>query len=208
MRRFIMSDGNYEIVDFGNLRPGDKLIGSDGQITEITNIYEKHKPKKMYEIEMEDGEVIKASGNHLWYCESEFDYAKEYLYREMAEEYFENNVIPDRIEVDQHYPIDVIVTFFGNSVPNALFIQRVCQSLGYSSTTPFMVVKGKFKDAEEETIYNYSYNNLIEFLNKMKESVVNDKGYFYFGEVRTTEEIAKLIGYNIDINIPHKKDII
>lgn len=59
---------------FDELQPGDYVMGSDGKPVEVTTVYEKHVPEVMWEIETEDGELIRASGNHLWYCETRFDW--------------------------------------------------------------------------------------------------------------------------------------
>lgn len=192
---------------FGELKRGDKLVGSDGKTTTVTKVYDKHIPKKMYLIEMEDGEVIKASGNHLWYCETDLDVAEKEMYRSLAKEYFENNRIPDKLEKDKEYPLEIMVNLFGESIKTIVFIENACKSLGYVSMTPHALITDKMKKVNVTEIYNYSYNNLIDFLVKMKEAIINNKGYFYFGKVRTTEEIAKLKWYNRYVNIPHKGEM-
>lgn len=60
---------------FGDLEVGDRILGSDNQEVEVVQVYDEHIPEKMYEIEMDNGEVIKASGNHLWYVETDFDHS-------------------------------------------------------------------------------------------------------------------------------------
>lgn len=202
-----MIDDKYETVEFGDLKPGDKLIGTDGKITEITKVFQKHLPDKMYELEMADGEIVQASGTHLWYCESDKDKALKEDYFNLAKTYFENNVIPEHNEHNPHYPLAIITIKFGDDLNTRLFIDRVCRSLGYSSSIPHVVLKDD-GEVEEHLVYRYSFNDLVDFLHKMKESVINDNGYFYFGEVRTTDEIAELNWYNIDVNIPHKGEIL
>lgn len=63
------------IKRFGDLVEGDVVRGANGQEVVITKAYAEHIPDKMYEIELEDGTIIKASGNHLWYIETDMDYA-------------------------------------------------------------------------------------------------------------------------------------
>lgn len=63
------------IKKFGDLVEGDIILGADGQEVRVTRAYDQHIPDKMYEIEMEDGTTIKASGNHLWYIETDIDHA-------------------------------------------------------------------------------------------------------------------------------------
>ena len=196
-----------KVVKFGDLKPGDKLVGSDGEITEVVKVYDKHIPEKMYEIEMEDGEVIQASGNHLWYCETNSDELGKEMYRQIASEYFENNEIPEKLVEDHHFPLELITTMFGDNINTRIFIEKASRSLGHASMTPHIMLINKLKDQVTEEILNYSYNNLIDFLYKMKEAVLDNNGYFYFGQVRDTQEIAKLKKYNRYVNIPHKKDI-
>ena len=202
---------NYktELKEFGDLVPGDKIIGADGTPVTVTNAYEKHIPERMYEIEMEDGEVVKASGNHLWYCETELDEKNKENYKELARKYFRNHDIPEKLDEDELFPIQDMTLIFGDEVSTVLFIELACKSLGYSSYTPHLMYDDKMKIAgHKEAVFNYSYNDLIDFLNKMKSSVIDKKGYFYYGQVRTTDEIFDLINKGLDVNIPHKKDVI
>lgn len=198
---------DYEIVKFGNLKEGDKLVGSNNELVEVNKVYQKHIPHKMFEIEMEDGAVIKASGNHLWYCETDTDLNGREEYLKLAQEFFKNNEIPQEVDGNPYYSLYEMVNIFGDNIKTQLFIERACRSLGYSSFTPHIILED-LKKTSNEIIYNYDYNDLIKFLQIMKESVLNDKGYFYYGEVRTTEEIAELIiNHNINVNIPHKSEM-
>lgn len=202
------NDIETEIVQFGDLNPGDKIIGADGKVVEVTASYEKHIPKSMYEIEMEDGEVVQVSGNHLWYCEDTVDNLGKDRYRELAIDFFENNVIPDKLEEDELFPLQDMIKIFGDKVSTIIFIELACKSLGYTSYTPHLMYDDKMKVAgRKEAILNYSYNDFIDFLYQMKSATLENKGYFYFGQVRTTDEIFSLMEKDININIPHKKDI-
>lgn len=58
---------------FGELQVGDWIPGTDGLPVQVTQAYEEHIPETMYSLEMDNGEVIEASGNHLWYVESALD---------------------------------------------------------------------------------------------------------------------------------------
>lgn len=194
-----------ELVQFGDLKPGDKIIGADGQPVTVTNVYEKHFPDKMYEIEMEDGEVVQASGNHLWYCESEQDFKFKDEYMRLAKVFFKNKTIPKKEEDEPFTTLNEMITLFGNEIDTNLFIEKVCRSLGYSRVGPHVIVEDKYM--VKETVQYYSYNDLIDFLNEMKGAVLDNKGYFFFGEVRTTEEIAQLMEKGVEINIPTRKEI-
>lgn len=209
-----MNKDNFKtkIKQFGDLQVGDKLIGSDGKPTLVTQVYDKHFPDKMYELEMEDGEVVQASGNHLWYCETNSDEIFKDEYWRLAKAYFENFSIPDKLEDDGHFPLPILMQLFDDKINTQLFIEKAAKSLGYSSYTPVIsqeIMKNRdIVEFDNETVFNYSYNDLIEFLQKMKKVVLENQGYFYFGQVRTTEEIANIIGNGGFVNIPHKEDLI
>ena len=59
---------------FGDLKPGDVIVGKNGEPTTVVEVYDEHIPERMFEIEMDNGTTIKASGNHMWYVETDFDY--------------------------------------------------------------------------------------------------------------------------------------
>ena len=190
---------------FGSLKPGDKLLGSDGQPVTVTNVYDKHYPREMYEIEMEDGEVVQASGNHLWYCETTSDEWGKESYYELAKEYFANNEIPQKEKDSPFCALSEIITLFGNHLNTQLFIEKSCKALGHSRMGPHVIIEDDSVSSEE--VLYYSYNDLIDFLNKMKQAVLEGKGYFYFGEVRETSKIAELIEKGSEVNIPHRKEV-
>lgn len=49
----------------GDLRTGDMVTGSDGQPTIVTGVYPQGR-KRVYEVEFNDGSVIRAGAEHLW----------------------------------------------------------------------------------------------------------------------------------------------
>lgn len=203
-----MENLKTELTTFGELKPGDKIIGADGQPVEVTAVYDKHFPDKMYEIELEDGEIVRASGNHMWYCETEEDSKFKEEYSRLAKKFFDLYDIPEKLEEDELFPTEDLIQIFGQEVETMLFIEKACKSLGYSSYTPHMVFDGFKEDISNRGIVmNYSYNDFVDFLQDMKRSLLENKGYFYFGEVRTTDEIFDLIEKGADINIPYKEDI-
>lgn len=194
-----------EIKEFGELVPGDRIVGSDGQPVTVTDVYEKHIPDRMYEIEMEDGEVVQASGNHLWYCESDHDVENKEYYKEIAIEYFENNVIPEKEKHDRFPELKELITVFGDDIRVQIFIQKAAKSLGHSRVGDHLILEDD--QAFQENLECYSYNDLIDFLHDMKKAVIDNEGYFYFGEVRDTDKIASLMNAGVSVNIPHKSDV-
>lgn len=206
-----MENYKTELTTFGELKSGDKIIGADGNPVEVTAAYDKYIPEKMYEIEMEDGEVVQASGNHMWYCETPLDAQEKNEYLASAKEFFENREIPEKLEEDELFPLQDMVLIFGDDVKTMLFIEKVCRSLGYSSYSPHLLYVDKLSEgnmAKQEIIMNYSYNDFIDFLHQMKAAVLENKGYFFFGEVRTTDEIFYWINKGLEVNIPYKYELI
>lgn len=196
-----------EIVKMKDLSPGDKIIGPDGKPTVISEVFEEHIPERMYKIEMEDGQIVECSGNHLWYCETDTDKREKKRYSKSAKRYFKKEVIPKYDELGPAYPIDIMSTKFSDDMKCREFIKRACLSLGPTVTTPNIAVDNYLEVVNETLVYLYSFNDMIDFLHEMKRAITNNSnGYFYFGKVRTTDEIFSIIDENI--NIPEKGDII
>ncbi len=63
-----------ELKTFGEVKEGDVLQGLTGPVT-VVRAYEEHIPETMFSLEFENGVVIEASGNHLWYIETAIDRA-------------------------------------------------------------------------------------------------------------------------------------
>lgn len=205
-----MRNFETELTTIGELKPGDKILDHLGNPVEVSATYDKYIPDRMYEIEMEDGEVIQASGNHMWYCEIPTDIAFKEEYIRLAKEFFENKKIPEKLEEDELFSKNDIIHIFGDEVSTMLFIEKACKSLGYSSYSPHLIYVDKLSQenmSEQEIIMNYSYNDLIDFLHKMKLAIYENKGYFFFGEVRVTDEIFELIEKGVEVNIPYRNEV-
>lgn len=61
------------LKNFGDLVPGDRVMGAHGHPVTVVRTYDEHLPETMYRLEFDNGKTIEASGNHLWYCESSLD---------------------------------------------------------------------------------------------------------------------------------------
>lgn len=72
----VMGLGKAEVVDnrvftpegrkrIGDLKPGDRVIGSDGKPTRVTAVYPQG-VLDIFELTFSDGSTIKCSGEHLW----------------------------------------------------------------------------------------------------------------------------------------------
>lgn len=194
-----------KVVNLGDIKPGDLVIGSDGKPKRVLEAYDQHIPEEMYELELENGLVVRASGNHLWYIEDAEDRDFRATYELLARDYFEYEEIPEFDPEDPYYPIEIISDLFAKIEMNKDFIYLACRSLGHSGVTPNVTFDGYMEIVNEEEIKLYSHNNLVKFLHKMRDYFNERKGYFYFGKVINTNEIFERIGYNI--YIPTKGEI-
>lgn len=190
-----------------DLNVGDMIVGPDGKATSITDVYDVHIPDRMYELTMQNGEVIKCSGNHLWYSESDSDRKGRRRYAKLAKRYFTKNKIP---QIDKQYPevsLEVMVELLGGEKWENEFITKVCQSQGPVSMVPQEYYEDDLSSpVAKNTTYLFSYNDVILFLKRMRDRVILRKSeYFYFGKVRTTDDIFSIIDENI--NIPEKGDL-
>lgn len=194
-----------EQTQLKDIKVGDKLIGSDGKPVEVVQVFDKYIPSSMYLLEMDDGQEVKCSGNHLWYCETDDDRANKKDYIKLAKHYFRHNKIPEFDDVYPSYPYNQIGEKFSNDKKSQELIERVCLSLGPSLATPNVLFDGT-QYLTENKVYTYSYNDIIVFLQKLKRAIHKKDEYFYFGQVRETSTIAKLAKTQ-EINIPEHSDI-
>lgn len=76
------------LKEFGDLEVGDVILGPNNEEVEVSQVYDEHIPEKMFEIVLDDGSMIKASGNHLWYVETDLDYSCHGLRRKTGKKFF------------------------------------------------------------------------------------------------------------------------
>lgn len=128
---------------FGDLKPGDVIVGRDGKPTTVVEAYDEHIPERMFEIEMEDGTTIKASGNHMWYVETKFDHSYHRQRRvsgrkalkEITSETVENlkgiATAEDEIETSLSDMVNLLDAEENNEIIQVL--DRIASSLGHIS---------------------------------------------------------------------------
>lgn len=196
-----------ETVTMKDLKVGDVIVGPNGERTEITDVYEEHIPERMYELTMANGETIKCSGNHLWYCESDSDRKGRKKYERLAKKYFKKRGVPKLRNDNPEFALELMIEFLGGSEWEDTFIQKACESLGPVSMIPQEYYEDDlFTPVARNVTYLYSYNDIVKSLERMNSVVTSkEKGYFYFGKVRTTDQIFSIIDENI--NIPEKGDL-
>ena len=59
----VRAEHGYVVIE--NLKVGDNVYGTDGQLHKVIGVYPQGK-KKVYEVEFSSGVVIPCSGDHLW----------------------------------------------------------------------------------------------------------------------------------------------
>lgn len=139
-----IKDDCMTVKKFGDLREGDVIQGADGQPVTVTAAYDAHIPERMFEIELEDGRTIKASGNHLWYVETKYDLAyhrerrrnaKKVLGKALTKEMLDNLVGIAESEDDIETSLmDVMNLLEGwDNRPVFYVVERVVESIGHVS---------------------------------------------------------------------------
>lgn len=94
----------WEETTFENLREGDVIPGPQGPVT-LRRRYDTHVPERMFRLELEDGRVIDASGNHLWYIETRHHYSMARERLRMAKRVFRGitpSMAADLLELAEH----------------------------------------------------------------------------------------------------------
>lgn len=68
-----MAEEEITYKRMGDITEGDILIGSENAQIPVNHAYEAHTPERMFRLRFSNGEIIEASGNHLWYTVSSLD---------------------------------------------------------------------------------------------------------------------------------------
>ena len=199
-----------ELKNFGDLQPGDQLIGSDGQPVTVVRAYDEHIPESMWEIELEDGSLIKASGNHLWYCETRLDWELHALRKKTAKKLLKN-VTPQAIALleesaAKENPVETrlvdMVTLLqaaGNQeYVNA--IERVADAIGHVSENTMVFEDLNGEGDEEESIRTYDARLFAQQLLKLTGKRKYKRYRLIVGSIMTTDAMMEL-GETVEIPV-------
>lgn len=203
---------------FGDLEPGDVILGADGQEVTVVKTYDEHTPEKMYEITMEDNTTIKASGNHLWYVETSIDYGTHRTRRKKARQLLKN-LDPKKIqqldnianmgteeEVETSL-IDIITLLNAENNPDMFhLLVRIAESLGHISESNITLQDVINQETETySTVPGYDAKQFAQQILSLTGIKKYKKKYpLIIGKVITTEE---LLNINSSINIPFVKQL-
>lgn len=199
-----------ELKNFGDLQPGDQLIGSDGQPVTVVRAYDEHIPENMWEIELEDGSLIKASGNHLWYCETRLDWELHALRKRIAKKLLKN-ATPQAIALleesaAKENPVETrlvdMVTLL-QAAGNQEYvntIERVADAIGHVSENTMVFEDLNGEGGEEESIRTYDARLFAQQLLKLTGKRKYKHYRLIVGSVMTTDAMMEL-GETVEIPV-------
>lgn len=199
-----------ELKNFGDLQPGDQLIGSDGQPVTVIRAYDEHIPEAMWEIELEDGSLIKASGNHLWYCETRLDWELHALRKKTAKKLLKN-ATPQAIALleesaSKENPVETrlvdMVTLL-QAAGNQEYvntIERVADAIGHVSENTMVFEDLNGEGGEEESIRTYDARLFAQQLLKLTGKRKYKHYRLIVGSVMTTDAMMEL-GETVEIPV-------
>lgn len=201
-----------EYKRMGDLEVGDQPVASDGTATVINNAYDEHIPESMYRLRFANGEIIEASGNHLWYTVNLLD---KQLHKERIKR-AEMNVLPKlypsktnwlkktaNVSLEDSPAVDIGFLFEILDVDLAdrdliWSITRVLESIGPVAVRNELIFDERVDaivDAGERETRLYSLSLFCQQMLALCAEALKDKNSvqyeLYKGRVRTTEEIAE-----------------
>jgi hypothetical protein len=199
-----------ELKNFGDLKPGDVLLGSNGQPVTVVKAYDEHIPESMWEIELEDGSLIKASGNHLWYCETRLDWELHALRKRTAKKFLKN-VTPQAIALleesaAKENPVETrlvdMVTLLqaASSQDFVNVIERVADAIGHVSENTMVFEDLNGDGDEEESIRTYDARLFAQQLLKLTGRRKYKHYRLIVGSIMTTDAMMEL-GETVEIPV-------
>jgi len=194
---------------FGDLAPGDVLIGSGEPVT-VVKVYDEHLPETMWEIELDDGSVIKASGNHLWYCETKLDWELHALRKKDGKRLLKNATIQaiellettaEKEESVETRLIDMVTLLQAASNKELLYaIERVADSIGHVAENSMKFEDLTGEGEEEEKIRSYDGRLFAQQLLSLTGKRKYKKYRLVVGSIMTTDAMMEL-GESVEIPV-------
>lgn len=190
-----------KVKKFGDLAPGDIILGPSGPVR-VAEAYPEHIPETMWEIESEDGSIIKASGNHLWYCETLLDWELhnlrkidgKRLLRNLSEktltflEATANN--EETIETRLIDMIGLLQAADNQELVN--LIVRVAESIGHISENTTTYEDFGYGDTLEEVIRGYDARSFAAQILALTGKRKYRKTKLIVGSILTTDAMMEL----------------
>lgn len=195
--------GEWGTKRFGDLQEGDLIEGMNGPV-QVMSVYEEHVPASMYRVEFDNGAVIDASGNHLWYVESSFD---RKLHKERLKEAKQllASVNETRIatltkmaEFSEDQAAPITLSEMGHLVFGSVderqhrLLVRVARSIGHVAeiNTLFQdMYEGEIEPELTTTVREYDSRLFAQQVLALRDSKMAERWPVVKGQVLTTEEI-------------------
>lgn len=204
------SEGALEdtVTTFGELQESDWVIGSSGEPVMITKAYDLHIPNRMFEIQMDNGVIIEASGSHLWYVETNEDYSHHKsrikkaskTFRGLCDESVEllhemaKTGYDDTIEIE----IEGFLQCFAEREKPGFEdeVIRIAQSIGPVSENTYI---GQDIQTDEEeligTVYGYNGKLMARQILAMRDRRYRRRNPIIVGKVINTVELMDIYRY-------------
>lgn len=187
---------------FEDLKPGDYVVGSNGEPVQIVAVHDTHTPETMWEIELDDGTLIKTSGNHLWYCETRLDWELHALRKAEAKKalkaitpralkLLEETVAKE--EVVETSLIDMVTLLQGAGKKHLMnVITRVAESIGHiaENTSTFDMLDGD--ELREEVLRMYDAGLFAQQILALTGIRRYKSTRIIVGSIMTTDQMMEL----------------
>lgn len=203
-----------EIKTFGELQVGDYVLGSGGTPTKVTEVYPSFHSTEMYRLEFEGGKVINASGNHLWYIETDISRSmhrgrvkqarrllKDMVDPEKEQELLSLAELPVPAEVSL---VDMIAIMGAYEADREEILVRIAESIGHiaeENTEHRDLLTDEV--AFSSTMRIYDARQFAQQLLGLFDKKYEKRWSIVVGQVVTTETLVHL---DVEVNIPEIKE--
>lgn len=207
------------VKEFGQLKVGDTIKGPNGENLAVVAANDEHIPETMYEVQSNDGATLKASGNHLWYIETNLDVSLHSNRRKTGARLFSRlpeKITESLIDVAEYSGEEEIETALIDMIElleckndaiavNALI--RIAESIGHISENSVKVQDMYTgKESTVKTIRHYDGKRFTQqILSLTGKRKFKKRWPLIVGRVVTTEDMLELSRI-FDINIPESRN--
>lgn len=190
------------VKKFSEIEPGDFVMGSNGPV-EVVAVHETHIPETMWEIEIEDGTVIKASGNHLWYCETRLDWELHHARKVKAKKALKEitsqaiNLLEEattKEEIVETSLVDMVTLLRAADKPELMdVLTRIAESIGHiAENTSTLDMLDEAGDEIEETVRMYDAGLFARQILALTGRRKYRKTHVIVGSIMTTDAMMEL----------------
>lgn len=214
----MLDDTEYELKKFGELKPGDVIIGSGGKETTVVEVYDDHLPKEMFELEDDNGNIVKVSGNHLFYVETSLDKELHNERKRQGKKLFKNvdkKVIESFVEAAEaiyedydSYQVETTIrdmlnlaSLSHNRDAQLAFI-RIAESIGHISESNLVIDELDSEQKIIDKVFMYDLNLFSQQVLSLTGRKEFTKKYpLIVGRVVTAKKMSELLE-DFDVYIP------